>query len=1084
MLTFYTNKKGWFMPKTPTTPSKDFSETLDELIAFKDYFTDNDKNKVLAEWIHEETGINKASVRIALKYVAPFVIARLANAGKIVGQAWMAKLHDRLGEKEWYLNFTQNLLNTLKTKTDKSLGTAFEIPSKENIGALVSNPARWENLKPEQQGLVQLLHCQNAQTEMIDGLQQQQELATNQLDSIINFLTFDLDLKTPEFLVNEAEKALEQQEQKSSAVWLTYTSRQADLIGREHSLKLLNDFFDADKNFSWLVITGDGGTGKSRLALDALLSRQSYCDVGFLNSDKLDKSDDLNKWRPARPTIITIDYAAEYPTQIANWIDHFIKHQDDYDFPVRLLILERVAKQQSWWDGLVSASSSAYTRQRYLYTSEPHELLPLKRSEQQQALQSFLESLDCDETLPEQESDFWNVLDTLSNNGRPLFIGMVASAIEHHSIHHIRDWNQNKLLEHVLKREEARWEVLLSQYSESEKTAIYKLLTIATLSGGFDLEKDEDRIFDILESDDIANNENELERYIDVIQQLSTNGSGTLQPDIFAEYFLLQESKYKTGRFTRSLKKSLVTAHKISSQNTLAFISRTAIDYVKGFERSANGEYIEDITAFKWWKNLFTNAKDSGNCEQLEKLTTAAFNTIQKLSLHAHWHTILDNWLPELTLIEASETKALTLIWKGRIYGNLGKYDLALEYYQNSNTINKQLGYKHNEGTTLNNISQIYHGRGDYETALIYLQQALVIRQKIGDKSGVATTLNNISSIYQVRGDYDMALTYLKQTLSIDKEIGDKHGEGTTLSNIAQVFKIRGNYKKALAYLEQTLKIDKETGDKSGEGITLGNIASIFISRADYETALTYLQQSLDIQQKVDDSANESTTLNNISQIYYGRGDYETALIYLQQALDIQKDIGDKFGQGTTLNNISKIYYHRGNPETALTYLRQSLDIQQEIGDKSGESTTLNTISQIYHDRDDYETALIYLQQALDIQKDIGDKFGQGTTLNNISQIYYDRGNPETAFTYLRQSLDIQQEIGDVAGLCVTTINIGHLQWQNKQNKEALKSLARAYKIAKKIGHAQALEVLTSMAEQLKFPEGVEGWEIYLENEE
>ena len=786
------------MQNTPTVPSKDFSETLDELIAFKEYFTDDDKNKVLAQWIHEETGINKAAVRLSLKYVAPFVIARLANAGKIVGQAWMAKLHDRLGEKEWYLNFTQNLLNTLKTKTDKSLGTAFEIPSKENIGALVSNPARWESLKPEQQGLVQLLHCQNAQTEMIDGLQQQQELATNQLDNIINFLTFDLDLKTPEFLVNEAEKALEQQEQKSSAAWLTFTSRQADLIGREHSLKLLNDFFDADKNFIWLVITGDGGTGKSRLALDALLSRQSYCDVGFLHSDKLDKSDDLNKWRPALPTIITIDYASEYPKQIANWIDHFIQHQDDYDFPVRLLILERVTKQQSWWDTLVPSRSDGIRRKGYLFTSEPHELLPLNRSEQQQALQSFLKSLSCNETLPDQTSDFWNALDTISNSGRPLFIGMVASAIDHHSIHQIRNWNQTKLLEHVLIREEAHWEVVLNKYPESEKTAIYKLLTIATLSGGFDLENDEDRISDVLIDTDMANIDSELERYIKTIKQLSSNPRGALQPDIFAEYFLLQDSRYNTGGFTRSLKKSLVIAQKLSPQNTHAFISRTAIDYP------------ENLTAFKWWKYLFTSAKNSEASEPLEELTPTAFNTISQLSLLGHRRTILDNWLPQLMLLEDSKTKAKTLNWKGLIYGYSGQYDLALEHYQKSNAIYKELGDKSGEGTTLNNISQIFKARGDYETALTYLQQSLDIRQEIGDKSGEGTTLNNISQIYDARGDYETALTYLQQSLDIQQEIGDVAGLCATKFNIGHIQLQNEQLDEALKSWAGVYKIAKE----------------------------------------------------------------------------------------------------------------------------------------------------------------------------------------------------------------------------------------------------------------------------------
>ncbi|PWQ93356.1 tetratricopeptide repeat protein, partial [Leucothrix pacifica] len=760
------------MPTTSAANELTFKEIIAELTEFQEYFTDEDKSKALADWLSEACGIEGKAARLAIRNLAPLVLASLAGTGKVVGKAWMLKLHDKLGEYSWYFNLAQGILNTLKTKTDKTLGEAFEIPSNKNLGKLVSDYARWENLSTEQQGLVQLLLGQNHQAEALEASNRQHQIVIGQLSNIIDSLAFDLDLKTPEFLITEAEKALNHQAQKSSAAWLTYTSRQAKLIGREHSLELLNDFFDADKTFSWLVITGDGGTGKSRLALDALLSRQSYCDVGFLHSDKLDKSDALDNWQPTRPTIITIDYAAEYPTQIANWIDHFIQHQDDYDFPVRLLVLERVAKDQSWWKTLVSSSSSATNRHSYLYTQEPLELLPLTRTEQRQALESFLVSLDCQKALPEQDSEFWNSLDTLSNHGRPLFIGMVASAIEHNDIHKIRDWTQAELLKHVLDREEKRWAAVLSDYSESDKASIYKLLTIATLSGGLDLENDEDRIFDILNDTDIADTENKLERFIDVIKQLSSNQNGALQPDIFAEYFLLQDSEYKTGGFTRSLRKSLVTAQTISPQNTHAFISRTAIDYIKGFKRAKDGEYTEDITAFNWWKHLFDTTINSETKEPLEELTATAFNTISQLSLLGHRRTILDNWLPQLMQLEDAKTQARTLNWKGLLHNYLGQYNLALEHYQKSSAIYKELGDKSGEGTTLNNISQIFKARGDYETALTYLQQSLDIQQEIGDKSGEGTTLNNISQIYDARGDYETALTYLQQSLDIRQEIG------------------------------------------------------------------------------------------------------------------------------------------------------------------------------------------------------------------------------------------------------------------------------------------------------------------------
>ena len=481
------------------------------------------------------------------------------------------------------------------------------------------------------------------------------------------------------------------------------------------------------------------------------------------------------------------------------------------------------------------------------------------------------------------------------------------------------------------------------------------------------------------------------------------------------------------------------------------------------------------------------------------------------------YNSLLYDWLPPACQATEAPTRASALGQAGKQYFHIGNYDTALNYLKQSLTISQEIGDKAGEGTTLDNISHIYHARGDYDTALSYLKQSLAIRQEIGDKAGEGTTLNNISQIFKARGDYDTALSYLKQSLAISQEISDKAGEGNRLNNISQIFKAhgdydtalsylkqalairqeisdkageggtldnishiyhaRGDYDTALSYLKQSLAIRQEIGDKSGEGATLNNISQIYDARGDYDTALSYLKQSLAIQHETGEKVGEGATLNNISQIYHARGDYDTALSYLKQALAIQHETGDKAGEGTTLNNISRIFKARSDYDTAFSYLKQSLTIRQEIGDKYGEGTTLDNISQIYDARGDYDTALSYLKQALAIRQEIGDKAGEGTTLNNISHIYHARGDYDTALSYLKQSLAISQEIGDVAGLCATLFNIGTIHMENKEDQQALSTWVQVYQLARPMQLVYVLDMLEQLADQLKLPGGMQGWD-------
>ncbi|MEE9351383.1 MAG: tetratricopeptide repeat protein, partial [Thiotrichaceae bacterium] len=718
----------------------------------------------------------------------------------------------------WYLNLTQNLLNILRTKTqtDKLLSEALDIPSTENLEKLITDKARWAGLKEEQQGLVQLLLGQNAATEG-------QDLQLQQLNHIIDKLAFDLDLKTPDVIEAQTQTA-----KLKSSLWLTYAHRQAQLIGRENDLQQLDSFFDQDESFSWWVITGAGGIGKSRLVLEALISHQNTWEVGFLPTEKLKKADALSQWQPKAPTIIVIDYAAEYAKPIEAWLDHFIQQEQSYPFPIRLLILEREIRQQTWWDELTQSGSGALVRNEYLYTQAPHELTLLTKQQQQTALQSFLDNLESKITLPESDNDFWESLHTLSNEGRPLFIGMVAVAIADNGINHIRKWDRQALLEGVLKHEEKMWDRQLASYNDQQKTDTLQLLAFNTVTGGLLNTEDEtllDNALEALMKSGIASNDKELADYWESVTKLVGHQGGYLQPDIFAEFFVIRRWQESTALANRTLKKYLTIAYQLAPESTLAFITRCATDYP------------ENKNAWTWWSWLQSALKQDEQDKNETILNELAFSIIGQLSLQGSYQYALAYWLPPLCEVEDPKSKARALNLKAKQYHHIGKYDEALPLYEQSLTIQQEVGDKSGEGTTLNNISQIYDARGDYETALDYLKQSLTIRQEIGDKSGEGTTLNNISQIFKARGDYETALDYLKQSLTIQQEIGDKSGEGTTLNNISQIFKARGDYETALDYLKQSLTIRQEIGDIAGSCFTLFNMGHIYWQAEEHKKA-------------------------------------------------------------------------------------------------------------------------------------------------------------------------------------------------------------------------------------------------------
>ncbi|MDM8524378.1 tetratricopeptide repeat protein [Desulfococcaceae bacterium HSG8] len=380
--------------------------------------------------------------------------------------------------------------------------------------------------------------------------------------------------------------------------------------------------------------------------------------------------------------------------------------------------------------------------------------------------------------------------------------------------------------------------------------------------------------------------------------------------------------------------------------------------------------------------------------------------------------------------------------WLGYALDMSLNYPEALNHYEESLAIYREIGDRSGEGTTLNNISQIYRAWGRNEEALRTLEESLDIRREIGDRSGEGTTLNNISQIYRAWGRNEEALRALEESLAIRREIGDRSGEGTTLNNISQIYDSWGSYEEALRALEESLAIRREIGDRSGEGTTLNNISQIYDSWGSYEEALSVLEESLAIRREIGDRSGEGTTLNNISQIYDSWGRYEEALSVLEESLAICREIGDRSGEGTALNNISQIYDSWGRYEEALGVLEESLAIFREIGDRSREGGTLNNISQIYRAWGRNEEALRVLEESLAIRREIGDRSGEGAALNNISQIYHAWGRNEEALRVLEESLVISREIGDRSGESVTCWNLS-MEWERRGDIEKALEFAR-----------------------------------------
>lgn len=106
-------------------------------------------------------------------------------------------------------------------------------------------------------------------------------------------------------------------------------------------------------------------------------------------------------------------------------------------------------------------------------------------------------------------------------------------------------------------------------------------------------------------------------------------------------------------------------------------------------------------------------------------------------------------------------------------YYSFGKYDEALNFFNQSLAISREISYKEGEWASLDYIGELSADRNQLSKALESYQQALVIIKQLKRASPLDTSLptserirlNNIAAVYFRMGEYDKSLDFSNQYL-------------------------------------------------------------------------------------------------------------------------------------------------------------------------------------------------------------------------------------------------------------------------------------------------------------------------------
>ncbi|HUG15876.1 MAG TPA: LuxR C-terminal-related transcriptional regulator [Thermomicrobiales bacterium] len=195
--------------------------------------------------------------------------------------------------------------------------------------------------------------------------------------------------------------------------------------------------------------------------------------------------------------------------------------------------------------------------------------------------------------------------------------------------------------------------------------------------------------------------------------------------------------------------------------------------------------------------------------------------------------------------------------------------------------------------------------RIDYVAAEGFLDGCLSLRREIGDMRGIALALNHLGTVAQFQGESGRAGMLHEESLSLFRKLDDTRGIALSLMTLGTMAQLRGDRDQAEAQYGEALQLFSSIDDTHGVAASLNNLGNLACARLDYDGADDLYTRSMLLFGGMGEKYEVASCLRNLSGVARDRGNLEQAKAYCRDSLNLFVALGDTFGVMTCLEMLA-----------------------------------------------------------------------------------------------------------------------------------------------------------------------------------
>lgn len=207
---------------------------------------------------------------------------------------------------------------------------------------------------------------------------------------------------------------------------------------------------------------------------------------------------------------------------------------------------------------------------------------------------------------------------------------------------------------------------------------------------------------------------------------------------------------------------------------------------------------------------------------------------------------------------------------------------------------------------------------GDYPASIARYRSLVETYRHLGDNRGLASALNSLGVLAKHDGDYRNAREYFEQALTVCREVGEQPEIAAALSNLAGAVRADGDPAQARTLLEEARARFLEVGQPIAATWCVNHLADVARDEGDHALARRLYREAEVEFRRLGDRWGIGRSLTDLGHLALVEGRPADAAVLFGDALAIFRELGHRRGVARLLEGCVRLAAQRGDSACVL----------------------------------------------------------------------------------------------------------------------------------------------------------------------